>query len=327
MKYLIFGFILLLLAIWLGLEISRGPGYVLVAYRHWSVETSLWVAVVLLIMTFLVLYFIFRTLGRTARISKNLKQWKKMRRYRKARQLTTVGLCELAEGDWEQAERTLLKSAPLVNHPLINYLSAAKAAQAQEAYDRRDNYLRKAHIAVKDHRAAVGLTQAQLQINSNQWEQALATLKHLHQKNPDHAYTLRLLKIVYQHLEDWSHLQALLPRLRKHKAFSAAELTSLEKKIYLALLVEASKKNRDILLQAWKTVPRYLQQDHDLIVLYTSYLIDHHEDNEATQLIEHALKKQWDSTLVKNFGLAKSETPGKQLTTAETWFKKYPSLF
>ncbi len=121
MIYLIFGFVLLLLAIWLGLEISQGTGYVLVAFQHWSIETSLWVAAIIVIIVFVLFYFIFRTIGRTTRISKNIKRWKKMRRYRKARRLTNVGLCELAEGQWERAEQTLLKGAKITKSPLINY--------------------------------------------------------------------------------------------------------------------------------------------------------------------------------------------------------------
>ncbi|WP_423063205.1 heme biosynthesis protein HemY [Candidiatus Paracoxiella cheracis] len=324
MRYLIFGFILLLLAIWLGLEMSRGAGYVLIAYRHWTLETSLWVAVVSLIIIFLVLYFIFRTIGRTTRISKNIRRWKRMRRLRKARQLTNQGLCELAEGDWQPAEQTLIKAAQITKSPLINYLAAARAAQAQQAYERRDDYLRKAHMTTKGSGIAVGLTQAQLQISSKQWEQALATLTHLNRTNPRHSYTLKLLEIVYQQLQDWEQLQKLLPSLRKYKVLSTHELDTLERKIYLALLAEANKKDTRTLIDTWKSLPRHWHQDIELIRAYTQYLIIHREDSTAISLIESVLKKKWDSTLVESYGLAQGESSAKQLSIAESWFKKYP---
>lgn len=324
MRYLIFGFILLLLAVWLGLEMSRGPGYVLIAYRHWSIETSLWVAAVLLIIAFVLLYFIFRTIGRTTRISKNIRRWKRMRRRRKARQLTNIGLCQLAEGDWHSAEQTLTKAAQLAKSPLINYLAAARAAQAQQAYERRDEYLRKAHMTTKGSEMAVGLTQAQLQINNKQWEQALATLKHLNRTNPKHTYVLKLLEIVYQRLQDWEQLQKLLPSLRKYKVLLPNELEALEKKIYLALLAEANKKVSDDLIEAWKSLPRHWHHDSDIIRAYAQYLITHRLDTIAVPFIESVLKKKWDAALVETYSLAQSPTPAKQLSTAESWQKKYP---
>ena len=52
---------------------TQDIGYVLVVYRHWSIETTLWVAASSLIILFLLLYIISRLLGRTTQISKNLK--------------------------------------------------------------------------------------------------------------------------------------------------------------------------------------------------------------------------------------------------------------
>jgi HemY protein len=324
MKYLLFGFVLLLLSIWLGLEISRGAGYVLIAYRHWSVETSLWVAIICLIALFVVMYFIFRTLGRTTRIAKKIRQWRRMRHYRQSRHLTNVGLCELAEGNWQRAEHTLLKAAKMTKSPLNNYLAAAQAANAQQAYDRRDNYLRKADATTKGSTIAVGLTQAQLQINSNQWEQALATLQHLYRIDPHHAYTLTLLKTVYLKLNDWQKLHELLPQLRKHKVDSSIALDALEKMVALHLLMQANLQGIRALHTAWDSFPRRLQHDYELINHYARYLISHHDDSTAIPLIEHVLKKEWHPELAKLYGLAKSESPAKQLTTAEDWLQKYP---
>lgn len=324
MRYLIVGFILLLLAIWLGLEISQDTGYVLIAYRHWSVETSLWVIAVLLIISFVILYVLFRTMGRTMRISKNVKRWKKMRRYRTGRILTNYGLCQLAEGDWHTAEHTLLKAAKMAKSPLIDYLAAARAAQAQQEYERRDNYLRKAHLTTKGTTIAVGLTQAQLQIAANQWEQALATLRHLNRTDPHHRYVLKLLKSVYQQLNDWEQLQKMIPSLKKHKVLPDDELQTLEQKIYFILLNNANNKGGQELIEVWKSLPRRWQHNISLVRAYTKFLIHHREDEKAIPLIENQLKKQWDAELVNNYGQAQGPNTAKQLSIAETWLKKYP---
>lgn len=324
MKYLLFGFALLLLSIWLGLEMSRGAGYVFIAYRHWSVETSLWVAIISLIIAFFIFYFIFRTIGRTTRIAKSIRQWRRMRQYRQTRRLTEKSDCELAEGRWIDAEQTALKAAKMNPMPLNNYLIAAQAANAQQAYDRRDNYLRRADATTKGHTMAVGLTQAQLQIDSQQWEQALATLQHLVQLDSHHPYTLSLLATVYMKLNDWQKLKDLLPNLRKNKVKSTAALDDLEKQITLHLLTQANQQSAANIRIIWESLSRRLQHDIDCIRLYARFLVAHHEDDRAIALIESTLKKHWDAELIKIYGLAKGESPAKQLMHAEEWLNKYP---
>lgn len=197
MKFLILLFLFLVLSLFLGLEMAQDKGYVLVTYRYSSIETTLWAAIISLIIVFLILYFIFRLFSRAIFLSKDIKQWHKKRLYRRGHHLTITGLCELAEGRWQRAEQTLTKSAKMIRSPFINYLAAAQAANAQQTYERRDNYLRLAYLTTKRSSIAVGLTQAQLQIYNHQWEQALATLQHLDQEESHHGYILKLLKQVY----------------------------------------------------------------------------------------------------------------------------------
>lgn len=324
MKFLILLFLLLLLSIWLGLEMAQDTGYILITYRHWSIETTLWVALISLIVLFLLLYFIFRLISHATHLSKNMQRWREMRLYRRGRHLTNTGLCELAEGRWQRAEQTLTKSAKMIRSPLINYLAAAQAANAKQAYERRDNYLRLAHTTTKGSAIAVGLTKAQLQICNHQWEQALATLQHLDQEDSHHEYTLKLLKQVYLKLQDWQNLRPLFPGLRKFKVEPPETLAALEKETYINLLAEAYQKGKQPLIKAWESLPCHFRQDVDLIEPYARYLITLGEADRAIPLIEHILKKQWNPALVTTYGLACPIKEFKQLATAELWLKKYP---
>lgn len=324
MKQLLFGFALLLLSAWLGLEVSRSAGYVLITYRHWSIETSLWVALILLLLGFSVFYASLRLLNRTLSLSTRWKQWRKTRLSHKSRHLTNQGLCELAEGRWNKAEKTLAKSAKITKKPLINYLALARAAQAQKAYDRRDNYLRQAHNATKGKSIAVDLTQAQLQIEGQQWDQALATLGHIQQAAPHQPYTLALLKNTYLQLADWKQLETLLPSLKRYKVLSDEALTELEERIYSSLLNQSESKDITSLQNTWNQIPRKCQHYSTVINAYIQGLMTFNESKTAANLIENKLKKQWDIGLVRRYGLIQTENPGKQLTLAEQWLKKHP---
>lgn len=323
-KYLLFVFLLLLVSIWLGITISAGSGYVLITYSHWQIETSLWVAVISLIIAFILLYVLVRTLGRMTRIKKQVQRWRRMRRYRKARYLSHLGLNALAEGNWQRAEHQLTAAAALSKYPLHHYLAAATAANHAEAYDRRDQYLQKAFLSNPHQSLAISLTQANLQIDNQQWEAALATLQHIHQNHPHHRYTLKLLSIVYLKLKDWVKLDALLPSLKKYNVESEKKFYELEKMVMLQLLANDSKQGAEALHRTWNAFSRRMQQDLDLIHAYVSFLLTHHEDAEVIKLIEHTLKKTWDPRLVEIYGLAKSTSPAAQLTKAETWLTAHP---
>lgn len=326
MKRLIFAFIILLIAVGIGFLIHIDPGYVLVVYHGWSIESSLWVAVGGVFILFLIIYFLIRLIRQTQRIGSKMQKWGSSRKQSQSRKLTNLGLCAIAEGNWHQAEQYLIKSARDSNTPLINYLAAAKAAQEQKAYDRRDNYLRRAIKTTPGSEIAVGLTQAELQVNSQQWEQALATLKHLNQLSPNHVYTLKLLYKVYLELQDWHQLQNMLPSLRKYDVLNSTQLEQLTEKIYIALLMHAANSGNVLTLNTtWEEIPRSWRYHPSIVIIYTKYLIDYQQDDTAIHVIEKAIKKQWNPKLVEIYGKARGTDGHKQLVTAEHWFKKHPN--
>jgi len=325
MRYLIFAFIILLLSIFFGIELAKTHNYILIVYDKWVIESSLWFAIIVLAILFILLYILFRLLGKTTRIGKKYHAWKSYRRDRKARVLTDQGLCELAEGYWSRAEETLVKAAQLNKRPLIDYLAAAKAAQAQNAYDRRDNYLRAAHATDKDATVAIGLTQAQLQIEGKQWEQALATLQHLNSIAPNHGHTLKLLSDVFVELREWSKCQKLLPALKKTRALTDKDFQQLERRIYWELLLEANVKGATQLMSYWKTLPNGYQQDPEFVTQYVKSLLSNQQDAIAKQVIESYLKKQWHSPLAALYGQLENTEAMKQLQTAENWYKRHPN--
>lgn len=326
MRTLIFYFIILLISIWLGIKIHADSGYVLVSYQNWSFETSMWFAALCLFLSIIVIYFLLRFLHYILGLSGYLHRWSDHRKLKKARKWTNQGLCELTEGHWQRAEKLLIRAVKYSDTPLINYLAAASAAQQQQAYDRRDNYLRLAHDSTAgSEEMAVGLTQAQLQLRSNQLEMALATLRHLNHIAPHHTFVLKLLKDTYYLLNDWKGLQSLLPELRKSRLLNDTELLHLEEITYKNLLEDASKKSAAALDQAWHEIPRHLHKNPVIVGVYAHCLSQWGEVDHAEKILYQTLKKQWSEQLLTQFGDMKAQDPAKQLTIAESWLEKHPN--
>jgi len=324
MKKIVILFLILLTAIWLGLIMHANPGYVLIAYKSWSLETTLWAALLAILLLFIILHFLIALFRRANIASGYVYSWSLERHLRKARRQTNLGLCEWAEGKWAQAEKKLLKSAKYSEVPLLNYLIAARAAQNEGEYDKRDTYLRMAHESTPGVEVAVGLTQAQLQVSAKQLERALATLTHLSRLVPKHTYVMQLLQQVYVELHDWKSLQDLLPALHKYKVLKPQKLQDLERNLYLQLLTQGTKENNfEYLSDTWSKVPRELQNDPELLLVYSNALIENKRGIEAEKLLRNTLKKSWDHKLVEKYSMITDVDANKRLAIAESWLKTH----
>lgn len=323
MKGLVYLLLTLVIAVGLGLLLVNEPGYVLIGYGAWSVETTVSLLLFALLSTFAALYLLLRFLAGLKRAPQRLREWERRRTVLRARNTLNHGLMELAEGNWSGAEKRLLKYAGDSETPLLNYLAAARAAQQQGAHERRDQYLRQAHHAMPAADIAVGLTQAELQIAHRQMEQALATLTHLRTLAPRHGYVLTLLMRLYEALQDWEHLRELLPELRKRKVLDAAAADALEVRVHTALLTQAAH-GRDLaaLRETWNRLPKRLQHQADAVLAYTAQLHALGEDHEAEALLRATLKKTWDERLVDLYGRLQADIR-RQLATAEGWLKEH----
>ncbi len=325
MRRIIFYFLILFLSIWVGLKMQASSGYVLVTYQDWAIETSLWVAVFAVLLTVLILYKFTQLVSYFGSLPGRIKHWFSARRRHHAQRLTTQGLRLLAEGDWKAAERTLLRSANEAESPLINYLAAANAAQGRKDIVKRDEYLQRALMSTDDAQVAVGLTQAELQLDTHELAQARMTLEHLNRLVPKHAQVLKLLQKVYVEMGDWTQVQSLLPELRRKAILNSDELLALEKRLYLVLLVEKlPSATADELPKIWSDVPRHLHQEPDLLVKYTDALLAFQDVDEAEKLLAKALKYHWDRKLLRQFAKVPSTRPSKQLAYAESWLKSHP---
>lgn len=323
MKTLFFALVVLLATVAIALGVLREPGYLLIGYGSWTIQTSLSLFVVGLVIAFAALYLLIRFLVGLRRMPQQVRGWERRRRSLKAHNALNRGLIELSEGQWSAAERRLIKHADDSDNQLLNYLAAARAAQRQGADQRRDHYLRMAHRSMPAADVAVGLTQAELQIAHRQMEQALATLTHLRTIAPRHAYVLRMLMKLYLRLRDWSHLRDLLPELRRRQVIDDEQAHRLELQVYGALLGDAGRKG-DLagVREVWEQVPRRLAREEPLVLICAGYLSSLKVPAEAAALVEGALKRYWSERLVYLYGQIEADAAA-QFQAAEGWLKDH----
>jgi HemY protein len=302
------------------------PGYVLIGIGHWSLETSLVVFAVSLIIIFFILYMFFRFLGWLLRLPGQIKKRGSNVRFNRSQEALIAGLVDSAEGNWEKAEKVLIKHASHSGAPLIHYLTAAKAAQSRGAFDKRDEYLKKAAAQAPGSDVAIGLTQAELHLSGQQFEQALETLTKLHSIDPTHASVLKLLHQTYQHLGDWEGIRKLIPSLNNNKVLMEAEIKLLETQAFSQLLKQSVEKNDpEAIQQLWAEIPNHIKRMQGIAAIYFAAMIDVGAGALIERDLADVLSIHWDETLLVLFGSAQSLNIQAQLDTAEQWLTSHPN--
>ena len=322
----LFVFVLIVLAVSAVLfsMLENGSGYVLIVVGDTTIEMAFIVAAAINVLAFVVLYFLVVILRMLFSTRRGVLAWAKNHRRQRGLNRTTQGLIAFVEGRWDVARKTLAKSADNSSTPLINYLFAARASSAVGDAKAVDNFLKKAELSTQGADVAISLTQAELQIQNGQYEQALATLLRAKKIASHHPVVLAALMKVYRQLNDWDSLLNLLPSLKKYNALSAIDVKNLEREACSAKLMRAvASHNINGLLSCWKSLPSSVKQDALLVACYAEQLIVGKQYEQAERLLRSQLQREYNEPLVKLYGLAVAEPLAKQLAFAEQLLKSH----
>lgn len=294
-------------------------GYVLINFRGYSVEMSVPVLVVALCL----LYIAARLLVRTWQAPRELGAAAARARARRSGRSATEGLIALSEGKLARGERLLTRSAGDSGAPLLNYLSAARAAQMQGDRGRRDEWLRLA--AEQDPAAtnAVLLTRAELELAHGERGAALQSLARVLEDQPRHPEALRMLARLRREGREWRELADLLPALRRVQGLSGAELESWTVEAWTGLL-DAPGLDHGAIEGLWGELPRALRKRPELVRARAGALVRGGYRAEAETEIRRALKRDWDPALVGLYGQVELGDGSRQLAQLEAWLKDHP---
>lgn len=311
--------------LWAYLFSDADPGYVLIGVGFWSLETSLAIFTATLWFCFFILYTFFRFLGWLSRIPGKAKSKAKNFHVNRSQNALVSGLIDVAEGNWERAEKILIKHAVTSATPLIHYLTAARAAQSRGAIEQRDKHLEQANKKLLGSEITIGLTHAELCLAEQQHQQALKILKRLYAIDPKQIYVLKLLHQVYMQLGDWNAVKALMLDLNKNQLLSKTDLFDLQFTSYSQLLSNAGKHgdNREV-EEIWNAIDEDIQQNNAIETAFYKAMIRVGAGNQVEQDITLSLAKDWNKENLILFGHVESADNQKQLTVAEQWADLHP---
>lgn len=324
-------FLLIAAAACIGLAIAEDAGYVLIAYKSFRYESSVWATLALIVVLWLLIWGIKLLVELVTASTGLVNPWSRRNRSRRVQIAIEQGQMDLAEGRWASAQKHLARAAEAERQPLLFYLGAARAANELGHYEESDKLLERALQRQPQAELAIALSHAQLQVDRADTDGALNTLQAMHVRHPHNVQVLRQLQRLHQQRGDWTALIRLLPELRKDKVLPAKELAELESRAWGQNLNLAAQRETEgeaalqSLQRAWQQLTSAQRQEPALVLAYAEQLRQLGAQGEAEEVLRGALKRSYDSHLVRLYGLLRGKDPVKQLQTAEGWLKAHPA--
>jgi len=328
-KAFLYSLIALGIGAWLYMTLGDDPGYVLLSFGNWSVETTLVALVLFLFLMLIVLYGPYRLAGflNPLGLFRGEALFGSGRRRKHAARASEEGLRLMLLGHWQDAYKMLVENAESTDSPVFNYLAAALAA-----WQRGDNAswkfcLEKATRQASKTGSGIKAVKALLEYRSGNVEQSLALLLALDREVPGSPYVLNMLKEIYLNLQDWEKLDALLPVLEKYRVVSSTELQQLREKTTAQRLLGVTKEKggAQALSLIWQDVDKKLRRSERVALVYLKKLIGFANHDEALTVATKYLKHEWSDDIVLQTGFIDTSEPARLLVLLEKWLKARPN--
>jgi len=306
---------LLLLTAALAPVFKSDPGHVLINFLDWTIETSVLVLVLAVLLFWILIQVLLRLWRLPAETARRVREQRSLAHLEK-------GLLALTEGDWGTAEKALEKSTSTQGKTTARYLAAAQAADGLDAADRREYYLEQADSGGTRKKFLVELTRARMLVANGSRAQALPILKDLHQRRRKHPQVLELLARCYRELGEWDELQSLLPALRKSGVMNDDELDEL--KVRIAVNSLRSADDAEALQAGWKKLPKAMRKESAVVEIFAQQAGVLERSDLAESVLRASLKAEWNPALVLRYGDPGTGNASIRLKQCEKWLQQYP---
>ena len=323
-------FVLLLIVVALTMGVAWlvriDGGYVLVAFAGYSIETTVWAALLLLVLAFMAAYGLLRFMSWSrrwiARLGIGGENNRRSIASRRGVRHTRRALIFYLQGHFHKARRLLVKAAASKEQPLLNYLLAAEISDKLEDRERVDGYLKEAEETGGDAFIAVKLVAAKMLYRRGNAEEALRELRQTGADGQRQPAVVELLVKLESEVGEWQLVSSLLASVSGRSERTVQQLDAIIRPACLRVIeriVETSDSSAERLSDFWRELPAKLRADPELTGAFTAALMSLGAGGEAEQHLRKSLNKNWNDQLAYQYGKVSGDDPTKQLAIAEKW--------
>jgi HemY protein len=322
MRLALWSVILATIAVAIALLAKDNTGYVVIVSQPYRIELSLNLLIFLVLGGYLAFYALARFLVTLIAIPARVRAYRAERQNVRMRQSLTEALIAFFQGRYASAEKSAATALQGDETKGVAAIIAARSAHELGRFNEREQFLDQAKGGAEELDQARLTTLADLLVSQERYEEALAVLDDLSARDARNLRLLRLKLQAEQALRRWDEVLTTLGSLTKLGGLGPAEAAAVRRAAHLGNLARKSQ-DAAALGAYWKQIPAEMRMDPIVAATAARYQLALGSPADAQAIIEQALEREWNSSLVALYGEAGSADALPQIERAEKWLRQH----
>ena len=322
MRFALWSVVLAAIAVAIALLAKDNSGYVVIVSHPYRIELSLNLLIFLVLGGYLAFYGLARFLATLIAIPARVRAYRAERQNVRMRQSLNEALLAFFQGRYASAEKSAASALQGDETKGVAAIIAARSAHELGRFNEREVFLDQAKGGAEELDQARLTTLADLLVSQERYDEALAVLDDLSARDARNLRLLRLKLQAEQALRKWDEVLETLGALTKLGGLGLAEAAAVRRAAHLGNL---AKKSQDATALAayWKQIPTEMRMDPTVAATAARYQLALGSPADAQSIIEQALEREWNSSLVALYGEAGGADALPQIERAEKWLRQH----
>ena len=322
MRFAIWSIVLAAVAVGVALFARNSTGYVVIVSAPYRIELSLNLMVFLVVAGYFAFYLLARLVSTLVAIPSRVRAYREDRQRSRLRHSLNDALLAFFQGRYASAEKSAAAALLGDETKGVAAIIAARSAHELGRFSEREQFLDHAKGSTQELEQARLTTLADLLVSQGRHEEALAVLKDLSARDQRNLRLLRLRLQAEQALRQWDEMLATLSSLVKLGGIGPAEASAARRAAHLGNLNRKSQ-DPEALVAYWKQLPSEMRLDPAVAATAARYHLALGGNAEAQSIIEQALEREWNASLVALYGESAGTDAVPQIERAEKWLRAH----
>jgi len=314
------------LAVAAALGARLNDGYLLLVVPPWRAEISLNLFIIALFGLFLAFYAVLRILAATFGLPQRVRDFRMRRQRDQAGLVFQDAVRLLFEGRFGQGMKKAAEAHGNGTAPGLSALIAARAAQRMRESEKQQEWMARAKSDDPRNEAATLMLEAEMMNESRRFDEALAALERLQDKQGRHIAALRLELRARQGVGDWDGVLKLARQLVKRDALPIEVVREIRTQAHLGNI--ARRAGDQAQLTAYLRALPVEERGQRVVLAASRALVAQGAEGEAQKLIEAMLDATgndgWQSELLTIYGRLSGGELTARIAKAEAWLRSHP---
>lgn len=314
-------------AVALALVLREHSGNVVIVAQPWRVELSLTLTVLLLVASFAILHFLLRLFSWIGERPERLRSWRSRRSVRRDQEALESGWINVLEGRYVNADKDFTRVLTRTRSDKRKVLASLASANANHhlgEYGQRDQALAVAQQAAGDDvrlREAWAIVAAEMYLDQNRPQDALALLQPLQDASSRYLHATRLLLRAHRQLRNHDRVYDLTRLLLRRGVIEKSEAMQLIEMSAAARLHSAGAAGFKAI---WGDLRSEERSMPDIALAAAGIQAAEGNHDEASRILEAAIGVQPDPRLLSAYSQCPPQHVSRRLAKAEEWLKRHP---